>query len=98
MIGALVGAGVLELKPMLQHVLTAGPPDADPADEPAIVDSGDALKLLGALLQQVRKSRRLSLDCNVDKLVCAGIAANSAAAVRLIFCYSLVVPARSAWL
>lgn len=39
---------------MAQHILTAGPPDAEADDPPAVVDSGEALKLLGALMKQVR--------------------------------------------
>lgn len=51
--GALVAVGVLELKPMLQHILMAAPADAAAEDPPAVVDSGDALKVLGALLSQI---------------------------------------------
>ena len=39
---------------MAQHILTAGPPDAEADEPPAVVDSGEALKVLGALMQQVR--------------------------------------------
>lgn len=64
LMGALVAAGVLELKPMLQHILTAAPADAAPEEPPAVVDSGDALKVLGALLNQItaKKGEAASLS------------------------------------
>lgn len=57
LIGALVVGGVLDLKPMAQHILTAGPPDAEADEPPALVDSGVALKVLGAVMRQVSEKK-----------------------------------------